>query len=153
MMAPASGRQCAATRTLSALSGDFCGQRGRCSMPRGRASQGRGSQSRRPGQPAAQCHPVVWEFFTNFPKEGAKGMGRQTRSPPRMLMTALVAFALGTQACGAAAPKRPAPPPAQAQKGPPAPEEQPYHVAPPPAYGNKVVLAEVAEPQAVTPDR
>lgn len=64
---------------------------------------------------------------------------------PRLMTIALVVFGLGCQACGAAAPKAPAPPPAQAHKAPEPAEDEPYHVAPPPAYGNKVVLAKVVE--------
>jgi hypothetical protein len=59
----------------------------------------------------------------------------------RWMTIALVLFGLGCQACGAATPKAPAPPPAQAHKAPDPAEDGPYHVAPPPAYGNKVVLA------------
>jgi hypothetical protein len=65
---------------------------------------------------------------------------RQAHAP--LLMTiALVVFGLGCQGCGAAAPKAPDPPPAQAHKAPDPATREPYHVAPPPAYGNKVVLA------------
>ncbi len=61
-------------------------------------------------------------------------------------------MALG--ACAAHTPQRPAPAPKQAQKErtPRSDQERERqrldHVAPPPAYGNKMVLAEVAEAKA-----
>jgi len=72
-------------------------------------------------------------------------MGRRTKSTSGVHLLALAALALPTLACGAASPKHPTPPPAQAHKAPPPEEEEPYHVAPPPAYGNKVVLAQAED--------
>lgn len=65
----------------------------------------------------------------------------------RSLLLPVAALALFAQACGASTPPRPeTPPPAQARKGAPEVDEQPYHVAPPPAYGHKVVLADADGP-------